>query len=524
MDFNFDKHSNGRKIIIAAAILFFFGVLVLAKASPIFISPDETANMFFIENMQNNQSLKFQEPVNERFNDTIHPRSIVSYEAHLVPAGFLGLPVIFGAIATLTNGAGVPIFMASFALIGAWAFFRIVKEVSPKHAIVATMLFLFHPAWIYYTARSLMPNVLFVSLLLLSIAFALTKPTRIPKLNNAFSGLFLASALFVRPSEVWWVAVCCLLIALYYFRKKTIMSWSFWGIGLLFGIQFIFLWNFLTYGHPLLTGYTLPFSNEGSVVTVSTSSTLFPFGIHLRSAWSRFVDYGIGMFWWISTPTVLGVLLFAKEKIKEKRAQIIFLLFAVITIWLALYYGSWAISDNPDPSQITIANSYVRYWIPIFVFSSLFAAVLLQEISEKFKNKWERVVLGMLVAVLLILNVQAAYLRGQDGLLNVSSTLDRSLEIQGEVLLKVPEDGVIITDRSDKLFFPHRNVIYPFRSESTQYQLKEMEEEFPLYYFGITLPQDDMDYLNNRKLKEKDLQIIRIETFDQESLYKITSS
>jgi hypothetical protein len=46
----------------------------------------------------------------------------------------------------------------------------------------------------------------------------------------------------------------------------------------------------------------------------------------------------------------------------------------------------------------------------------------------------------------------------------------------------------------------------------------------PLYYYGITLPQADIDYLNGDKLKAMGLQIDFVENFGEESLYKIYSN
>jgi hypothetical protein len=44
----------------------------------------------------------------------------------------------------------------------------------------------------------------------------------------------------------------------------------------------------------------------------------------------------------------------------------------------------------------------------------------------------------------------------------------------------------------------------------------------PLFYYGITFPETDMEYLNGTKLAELGLEITLIETYDIESLYVIT--
>ena len=85
-------------------------------------------------------------------------------------------------------------------------------------------------------------------------------------------------------------------------------------------------------------------------------------------------------------------------------------------------------------------------------------------------------------------------------------------------------DAVIIVDRADKLFFPDRRVIYPLRDEKTYALMLQIVALVPLYYYGITLPQADIDYLNGDKLKAMGLQIDFVENFGEESLYKIYSN
>ena len=80
---------------------------------------------------------------------------------------------------------------------------------------------------------------------------------------------------------------------------------------------------------------------------------------------------------------------------------------------------------------------------------------------------------------------------------------------------------MIIVDRADKIFFPHR-VMYPLRSQQTYSLMPIAVENVPVYYYGITFPEKDIEYLNTKKLKELGLQIEHMQTFDEESLYRIS--
>jgi hypothetical protein len=101
--------------------------------------------------------------------------------------------------------------------------------------------------------------------------------------------------------------------------------------------------------------------------------------------------------------------------------------------------------------------------------------------------------------------------------------LQRSEQIQAAVLRYTSPESVILVDRSDKLFFPHRQVWYPLRDEATYEAMPRLVENTQLYYYGITFPSADMEYLNTDRLKRMDLRIELIETFQHESLYRISS-
>ena len=82
-------------------------------------------------------------------------------------------------------------------------------------------------------------------------------------------------------------------------------------------------------------------------------------------------------------------------------------------------------------------------------------------------------------------------------------------------------DAVIVVDHGDKIFFPERVVRYPLRDETTYDLMPRIVLRNALYYYGITFPDYDMEYLNGRKLAELGLQIELVQTFDEESLYRI---
>jgi hypothetical protein len=247
-------------------------------------------------------------------------------------------------------------------------------------------------------------------------------------------------------------------------------------------------------------------------------SFLFPFGFHPRAVFWHTLDYLFLLFWWLTIPALYALPIVWKTK-KQKIYTIVTVLVAG---WVCVWYGSWRLHDNPDPAQITIANSYVRYWLPVFVMSTPLIATSLVWVSERVRSK--KIAVALLCTSLFILgalNARIVFFVGQDAFVRVVATLKQSEDIQDRIFAIVPEQGVIVTDRSDKLFFPGRHVLVPLRSERTYTMLPHLIEHVPVYYYGITLPEKDLQFLNEQKLGPQALRIEFVETFGVESLYLI---
>jgi len=499
----------------AGAIVFFVGSTVLwtMGSASLFVSPDETANHWFIRTFAQTGKFHIADPLNTALDGRIHPRSMAVIGQDIVPVGFLGLPTLYGLFASVLGMGIVPFLTPVIALCAVFAFRALVcRWFDERIANITTLLFLFHPALWYYTARFLMPNVLFVSLLIFSAALWFVRPFKrgwSPVLSGVLAGL----AIFVRASEAYWVGA--LVVALAIWKWNTLKKGDLWlfVMGGIVGLLPFFLMNALTYGSPLTTGYTLPVAVENAGTAGETGQSghaLFPFGLDWAASARHIVGYGLALFWWMSALAAVGFV----RAWKSHRAYAI--AFVCLALWLGVWYGSWTIHDNPDPTQVTIANSYVRYWLPVFVLSVPFAALALVWLSDRFG----RALLPACMACVMGLGVWGTFLSGQDGLFQAAETLRRSEVISDRVLSQIEPESVMIVDRSDKLFFPHR-VVYPLRSEATYALMPRIVELVPLYYYGITFPTEDLEYLNGKKLKEMGLQIELVEHFSNESLYKL---
>jgi len=540
----------------AFLLIAFLGTGIFLRHQGMYVSPDETANAFFAETFATTGHVFSFDSVSATFDDLIHPRSVVSQDGRLMPGGFLGLPVLYGWVIKLLGSFWLVWITPCIALVAVLAWFVMVRKIFDQTiAFYSALLLAIQPAWWYYSARSLMPNVLFVSLLIFAGLFLVVRPCRerifaclrhtkfaflsSPMTDFFCGGVFLGLAFFVRPSELLWVMGMLGILAIAYrhaWRWKDmaalVAGWIF------FGLVPLLFFQHATYGDWLATGYTIGESSTSVVEQVTATLSwwerfsttppltwIFPFGLHLWSVAEQGWQYGVQLFWWLTLLSAGGYLLlfFPRQHRSPERRQryaAYGLICFFVSAWLILLYGSWTFHDNPDPSQVTIANSYIRYWLPIFVLSTPLAALFIDWFARHAITGWlKKATVVVLITLCAIFNIFVVFFAGDDGLFSVAATGKADQEVREYVLTVTDPEAVIVVDRADKIFFPYRHVLYPLRSDATYDLLPQLILHGPVYYYGITLPEMDMEYLNTRKLKERGLQIERVETFEEESLY-----
>ena len=539
-------------ILPLCAMVFFIGTLILTQHRDIFISPDETAGAFFTNAFSQTGSFRVTDSLNQTFSGMLHPRSVVTDGGAYLPGSFLGLSFLYSFFLFFFGGWILTFITPVIAILAVFAWKKILEQwFSKRVAFVSAILLLFHPAFWYYSARGLMPNVLFVSLLIFGTYFLVNRPlvfhlkrceNRIGPLKHfqkdldyVVAGLCFGSALFVRLAELYWVFPLVIFLVYAYRKQMQLRCVATFGVAFAIPLVTMLVLNTQTYGNPFVMGYTFISQQAHTIAaTVTEESThdrlswIFPFGFHPRAIAKHVLFYLGLLFPWLTILSLAGLPIVLSVRTlpltKGVRAKRIFVLLTILlALWLGIWYGSWSLTDNPDPTQITIANSYVRYWLPLFILSTPFMASALVWVSNKLRPKIGKGIV-LIVCVLCVIgaNFYATFYRGQDGLIRVEQTVHESIQIRAHVFDLTPADSVIIVDRADKLFFPYRHVLYPLRSEKTYALMPQILNSTSLYYYGVTLPQTDLDYLNQKKLIETGLHITLVQTFGIESLYHIT--
>ena len=530
-------------------------------------SPDETANYTFTKLYAQEGKLQVFEKYNLYAKDIIRPRSLRSDFGIMKPVSFLGIILIFGSIAKLIGSGFIPFLTPFFGGIGIIFFYLFVKELfGRRNALISVLLLASFPVFIYYSARSMFHNVLFIVLFIIGLYFSvLMGGKRLVRkfdwsgfLFSAFAGFFIGLAIITRTSELIWMAPALSIAWIFNIRQVGIFKLVIFFSFVFLALSPVFYFNQILYGSPIFGGYAEMNTSIESIKEASANlakhslsgqssyvenlliklrDNIFYFGFHPRHSLKMLYFYFAKMFPFIFWPSILGFFVFLYNWRKLKKRHIVFALsYLAASIILVFYYGSWKINDNPDPNQMTIGNSYTRYWLPVYLGAFPFVSLLILRLTDfKAKNHiadkisyYARFILSFglrIVSIGFIFYISMnLILRGSDeGLLNTYK-VQRAAKMEYDKVLSLTEgNSVIITKYHDKLFFPERKVIMGlFTDDNMNREYANLAKLIPVYYYNFTFPEKDIDYLNNKRLPQFGLEIKEVEKIsDSFTLYKL---
>jgi len=547
-------------------------------------SPDESANYVFAKLYSQENKLTITENYNLYTNDIMHPRSFRSDYGVLKPVSFLGIILIYGKIASLTTYKILPFLTPLFASIGIIYFYLLVRKLFGKHnALISSFLLASFPVYIYFSIRSMFHNVLFVVLLMIGIYYAVLmikkkkKDTKFFSLSlrqinykgliyAALAGIFLGLAIITRSSELIWVLPLLIILWLFNFKKvglnKLLLLIAFMAIAITPALYY----NQILYSSPYLGGYsemnqsiitikdastnlitpgfTSKTSNIGEQVSNIKNSILF-FGLDFRQSLRMLYYYFIQMFPYLFYLGALGFIVFLIKFRKIKYKHLIYILsLTVISTILIFYYGSWEFFDNPDKASHTIGNSYTRYWLPIYLGFMPFVSLLIIRFSHaasllvKKNNHEEKSnflsfstsrkffstsIKVIILAVIIITGINFTLFGSAEGIIYLAGRQNQSKHELHKILELTESNATIITQHHDKLFFPERKVIVGlFDDKNMIGEYANLAKLLPVYYYNFTFPEKDFNYLNDRRLKEFNLEIEVVERVTSDfTLYRI---
>jgi hypothetical protein len=457
-------------------------------------SPDANINWHFAHLIAQGQKPVFPAD-SSSLAEFLTPRSGVVIGGAIVPAGFIGLIYIYGLLASIFGLMTITWWTAIMSTIGVLYFYLLIKSIfGQQTAWWSAVLLTIHPAWWYYTDRGLLPNVLFVSLLLIAMYYWHQVSKRGVAISFVLASFFTSLCIIVRPSEVVWVATATIVYLLLQ-RRRLFWSSLFWLLLGLLPVTLLVLSHSLDMRQLILgSGYSIA-QRVGENGMASIWQVLLPFGLHPRLILYVTWNFLIVLMWPFTLFTGLGYLL-ARRYFVENRQRYYFYGWLVLSCYLLVYYGSWTLHDNPDPTAVTIGISYVRYLLPVYIFGLPFASWLLISIGRELLPRARRAWLFAVFLGLALFSAQTAIFGGAESWWSQRQDLQTYDTVAGWVKEHVPPEAIILTERSDKYLWPAHTVLVPQGDDHyLQAGAELLEQGRIVYYARPSVSPIQLDYL-----------------------------
>ena len=531
-------------ISVILAVLFFAGTAAYGMNAPkILNSPDETSVAFFSRTLALDGRLWAYDGLNVAVGDAIHPRSIISIDAALVPASFYGAMLVIGVLMMLAGPIALSATTPLFTALAGMCFYFFLRKRSELAGLIGQAIFYLTPAVWYYASRGLFPNLLFCDLALIGAATLYFHPVlafargrgnaALERTIDALVGGFLVGLAFaVRPVEFIWLAP--LGAAALWFARKKFRWYEIIPAVISFGVMLVIIFstNNGLYGAPFSFGYTAGATTPGIAVPALGAASrlpawlseprpfILPFGFHPMLALANLYDYLILFAPWFALFAVWGLVALALQKRSRRYFKFLLLAFIWMFLVLGIYYGSGIFNDSTAPG-LTPGSSYVRYFLPLYL---VLVPAVAEGIVAFIRYAKKRTILGRMVACSIVVcfavfGAWTVYFRAPESLAPMLKTLSHYADVKQQVLEIVKPTDVIITERSDKVFFPDRRVLLNLRDSETMKVLPKLN--VGLYYYGIAVSEEEYAKLE-AELGKYGLQMGRIKAFGNEMLYGIT--
>jgi hypothetical protein len=477
----------------------------------------------------------------------------------------------------------IPYLTPFLAALGIVFFYLLISRIfaSQRIGLISAFLLASFPVYIYYTVRSMFHNVLFIVFLIFGIYFFVLalgekrkdkireelrakffkfkfEHERFFKIIAAlFSGIFIGLAIITRTSEIIWLLPALAIIWIFYIRRFGLIKLIIFCVGVVTALMPAIYWNNVLYQNSFRGGYNEMNRSLDEIFNASAEvfnhswrggleqykayyqtikKNIFYFGFEKEQSIEMFNRYVVEMFPVLTYLGLFGFLLLVVHNIKhfKKKYLVYTLVWLALGVILVFYYGSWQFNDNPNPNSYTIGNSYTRYWLPIYLmllplvaYAIVSLTRALCSVSEKMSQSMKNIVSSGLQAAAVLgiayLGIMFVLFGSEEGLVYLYHTSIAEKKNAQIVFSLTEPDSIIITQYYDKFFFPERRIIMGrLPNEEIFAATQKLVKYYPVYYYNFFLNEQDINYLNERKLAPYNLEIKLIKKINpQFGLYKL---
>jgi len=563
-----------------------FNYLTQEKDYVKWTSPDETANYFFSKKLAEEGALAYFDEAAVVGGNMVMPRSLRSDFGWVKPVSFLGIIITYGFLGSLFGSAVIPFLTPFFGALGIVFFYLLIDRIfrNKRIALISAFLLASFPVYIYYTVRSMFHNILFIVFCLMAFYFLslamgnkrtlgaweeikakfLTVKINKERLWQLFwsfiAGIFAGLAIITRTSELIWLIPAVGLTWLFYARRLGLIKPLLFLTGIFLAFTPIIYWNNVLYNNSWRGGYNEmnrsleEISVAGNQLVQGTMSgqlavykdyartlfnNIFYFGFDKDQSIMMFERYVLEMFPLLVLIGYAGIVILLIQNFKkfQKKYLVYFLFWVVSGAILVFYYGSWLFNDNPNPKSFTIGNSYTRYWLPIYLMLLPLVSLVIFKVTNtlclvnhKLFSRWPKIAAaGLQIAAvggISFIGLMFVLFGSEEGLAYLYYNNLAEKKVAQKVFSLTDDKGIIITQYYDKFFFPERRIIMGrLPNEEILKAAQELVKYYPVYYYNFYLKPEDVNYLNERKLIDYNLQLkLIIKTNSKFGLYQLENS
>ena len=508
-------------------VIFFAWIQLPVSQGQIWMSPDETANTQIAAQFAQSGNFFIPSALSSDFL-WAHPRSFVFLPTlqRIVPVGFLGMSFVLALGYKLFGLLGILFFTPLLALITLFPLYKILPKSWSKEVKIFTLfIWMTFPAVIIYANRGAFAQ-LPITCLAIWIWWLVTSKKAWFKFILA--GLLLGLIALIRPPEVIW-AIPLTLAAFVYSQdrfslkkidKKAVL---FILVPFLVIISMGALFGYQTYGKWFVSGYqmrpivitdqnTADNTMTSGITNTASILDILPFSFHPRNILWNVKYYIVVLFWPWFISGLAGIFLLYKQKIWQTKTLIPILALLWACIYLIGFYGNGIYQDHVIVNHVSMGNSFLRYVLPLSVILTLCIGVLLDALWKKWTLKIFAVCLTI---VLLLTGIWQAYAKDDEGVLENQRQIIRYNEIRNQAAQYATPDTYILSDRSDKIFFPYFNAVSPLPAEKDIYEFIKSGNKVQLYL----TTQDEVGII---KWLDAGLRITPLFSNDNQTMYDVS--
>lgn len=493
---------------------------VLASAGVfVFNSPDETAYAFIIDRVAHGLSFTLSDSLVQDF-PWLHPRSFVSTFEGIVPVGFPMWSIILALFARVSNLVLTMWIGSVFLSTAFWPWYQMLRARVTRHAALfaasATML---APPLVLYGNRTLFPNfALLTAILWVTWWLDYLVERRVFAFRMWFGWTMVAMlALFIRPVEAIWIVPIWMI----WLRHASKRVWPSLIFGVCAMVVAYGLFQAHVYGSWFKTGYQLhDIATSSAIVSAGVAdhvagfNQLLPYGFHPRHIWLNIRVFFLQRLWPWTFILVVGIWIVRK---RITRAWLLAIGWSVVVLFGV--YGSGLYRDHVRMDAFTWGNSFLRYLLPYWFLLGWVWAELLHMMGRKSRGK--RFMAYAASVALVVFGVVAVLyplvLHDDESVLSVRREVLRYAQIRSVALAIFSSKDVILSDRSDKIFFPLIHTATPVPTMKEVRRLLQNEKDRRIGLFAQTLSQDQ-----ERVWAEAGIRLQPWRSFGRETLYLLT--